>query len=129
MWLKYPFQFAPGGGTAVVTDPAQDLTQQIGLVLSTITGDRVMRPDYGSSVPEYLFETLPAMDDGALADAVGQALATHVPGASVMSVEAAPDWESATLYVIVVFRRRDSVNDEPETVTYNLGRIIAEDAP
>lgn len=53
--LKFPLQVDPKTGKLAMTDEEDDIREAIGIILRTSEGERVMRPDFGSNVMDYLF--------------------------------------------------------------------------
>jgi phage baseplate assembly protein W len=51
----FPLTFDPAGQVAVA-ELEEDVRQSIGIILGTNPGERVMRPDFGAGLDDYLFE-------------------------------------------------------------------------
>ncbi|MBO4913988.1 MAG: GPW/gp25 family protein [Oscillospiraceae bacterium] len=54
--LKFPLQVDPKTGKLAMTEGEDDIREAIGIILRTTVGERVMRPDFGSNVMDYLFQ-------------------------------------------------------------------------
>lgn len=54
--VKFPLQVDPRTGKFSMVGEEEDIRESISIILNTIQGERVMRPEFGSTVMEYLFE-------------------------------------------------------------------------
>ena len=53
--LKFPLQVDPRTGKLALSHYEEDIAEAIGIIIHTSQGERVMRPDFGSNVADYLF--------------------------------------------------------------------------
>ncbi len=53
--LKFPLQVDPKTGKFAVVSEEEDIAEAIGIILNTVQGERVMRPEFGSNVMDYTF--------------------------------------------------------------------------
>ena len=65
--LRFPLQIDPQTGKFAMVSEEDDIAEAIGIILNTVQGERVMRPDFGSNVLDYTFS--------AASDTVRQSLA------------------------------------------------------
>ena len=72
--LKFPLQVDPQTGKIAMVSEEKDIREAIGIILRTSLGERVMRPDFGSTVMEYLFQPVTSGMLLQLADDVRQSL-------------------------------------------------------
>jgi hypothetical protein len=77
----------PGGGIEMVSDSAS-VRQAILLLLSTIPGERVMRPDYGCDIYRLIFSPNDDTTAGLAIHYVRQALERWEPRIQVLRVDA-----------------------------------------
>lgn len=54
--LKFPIQVDQKTGRFVMSEYEEDIREAIRIILRTSVGERVMRPDFGSKLNEYVFE-------------------------------------------------------------------------
>jgi len=102
---------APGGVTltaagrvAMITDD-RAVRQAIILLLTTIPGERVMRPDYGCPLHRLMFSPNDATTAGLAIHYVRQALLRYEPRIEIVSLDArADDIEDARLIVSLEYR-------------------------
>ena len=55
--LRFPLQIDPKTGKVAMVSEEDDIAEAIGIILNTVQGERVMRPDFGSNVLDYTFST------------------------------------------------------------------------
>ena len=53
--LRFPLQIDPKTGKFAMVSAEEDIAEAIGIILRTVQGERVMRPDFGSNVMDYTF--------------------------------------------------------------------------
>jgi hypothetical protein len=53
--LRFPLQIDPKTGKFAMVSEEEDIAEAIGIILNTVQGERVMRPDFGSNVLDYTF--------------------------------------------------------------------------
>ena len=54
--LKFPLQVDPRTGKFAMVSQEEDIQEAIGIILNTMQGERVMRPEFGSDVMDYVFK-------------------------------------------------------------------------
>ena len=55
--IKFPLQIDPKTGKVAMVSEEDDIAEAIGIILNTVQGERVMRPEFGSNVLDYTFST------------------------------------------------------------------------
>ena len=53
--VKFPLQVDPRTGKFAMVSQEEDIREAIGIILNTVQGERVMRPEFGSNVMDYVF--------------------------------------------------------------------------
>ena len=53
--VKFPLQVDPRSGKLAMSEAEEDIREAIRIILHTIRGERVMRPEFGSNVMDYVF--------------------------------------------------------------------------
>jgi phage baseplate assembly protein W len=86
----YPLQFSPHGQIALAKGE-RDIEQSIRIILETIPGERVMRPEFGCRAKELLFAPRNAATEGLMVQYVEQALARWEPRIELLTVGITPD--------------------------------------
>jgi len=99
--MGFPFGFA-GTGRTRVPDEETRLAELVEMLLFTLPGERVMRPDLGTPVTELLFEGLNDALDAALQMAIQGALTQHLAGTLVVR-EVTVNSDDTSIEVNVVY--------------------------
>ena len=96
-------------GAVVHAAHEESIAQAIRIVLGTVKGERVMRPDFGCGIHDLVFERNTAATAGRVTSAVRDALLLHEPRIEVVDVEVEPRGE-AELVITVAYRVRATNN-------------------
>lgn len=96
--LAFPLQISPRGQVSMAVG-ATDIEQSIRIILGTMPGERVMRPEFGCRAWELLFEPNHTVSHGMMSIYVQEALAMWEPRIAVQDVQAyrAPEMHNAML--------------------------------
>jgi hypothetical protein len=86
----FPLQFNPRGQIALASGE-RDIEQSIRIILETVPGERVMRPEFGCRAKELLFAPRNSATEGLLIYYVEQALGRWEPRVEVQSVTVVND--------------------------------------
>ncbi len=87
---KFPVQVDAAGAIAL-SEHEEDIREAIRLVLLTSRGERLMRPEFGGGLHDFVFATMSATNLGAVQAAIRQALLDWEPRAELLGVEVQPD--------------------------------------
>jgi hypothetical protein len=94
-------------GKIALSEFEQDIREAIRLILLTAEGERVMRPDFGAGLNEFVFSTMSATNLGLIQTAVRDALIKWEPRIQVLEVKVAPDaGEIGKLLINIDYRVR-----------------------
>lgn len=97
-------------GSVRLVSGVDEIDAAIRMILSTVPGERVMRPDFGCSMWELLFAPLTAGTLGMVEQAVREALERWEPRIALEKVYAAGDQATGTVHIELAYRIR-STND------------------
>ena len=86
----FPLQFNPRGQIALALGE-RDIEQSIRIVLETVPGERVMRPEFGCQAKQLLFAPKNAATEGLLIRYVEEALTRWEPRVEVVTVNVLDD--------------------------------------
>lgn len=75
----FPPTFEGGGSGAQMVAGEADIEQSLEIILGTIPGERVMRPDFGCNLQEIVFESMSTTLLTYIRDMVERALLYHEP--------------------------------------------------
>jgi phage baseplate assembly protein W len=113
-------QHSPRGGIAMV-DGNDSVRQAIFLLLSTVPGERVMRPDYGCLVHRLVFSPNDDTTAGLAIHYVRQAIKRWEPRVEVLKVDATRSPESPEqLDILLEYRVRANGRVESAGYAFNL---------
>jgi uncharacterized protein len=113
-------QLSPSGGIAMI-EGAASVRQAVFLLLSTIPGERVMRPDYGCDIHRLVFSPNDDTTAGLAIHYVRRALERWEPRIDVLRLDAGRNPESPEqLDLILEYRVRATQQVESLTLTTHL---------
>jgi phage baseplate assembly protein W len=81
----FPMRISPTGGIALVSGE-REIEEAMRLVLATAPGERPMRPEFGCSIHDHVFDELDAATLGEMDRAIRSALARWEPRIEVTAV-------------------------------------------
>jgi len=81
-------------GDIELSSAEDNIRQSVRIIIGTAKGERVMRPDFGCEVHDYVFAAADPATLSMIEDAVEDALVQWEPRIDVERVEAAPDEEN-----------------------------------
>jgi len=105
----FPAGINRNGSVRLVTG-TEEVDAAIRMILSTVPGERVMRPDFGCSMWEQLFAPLTATTLGLIEQAVREALERWEPRIELEAVDAVGEQSTGTVHITVAYRVK-STND------------------
>ena len=97
-WL-FPFSVEPTGAVGMAAGTAK-LEQAMRLILDTYPGERPMRPRFGSTLRDYVFDGASVHKAAEIADVVKDAIEQWEPSVDVAEVDVYPDQERPGLLYI-----------------------------
>ena len=77
--VKFPLQVDPRSGKLAMSSEEEDIREAIQIILNTVRGERVMRPDFGSNVMNYVFAPASSSTRESLAAHVRDTLTLQEP--------------------------------------------------
>ena len=77
--VKFPLQVDPRTGKFAMVSQEEDIQEAIGIILNTMQGERVMRPEFGSDVMDYVFKPSSSTTRESLSRAVRDQLQYQEP--------------------------------------------------
>lgn len=123
--IAFPLHTDEHGRVALARDET-DVEQAIKIILSTIPGERPMRPEFGCAVQDCLFAAIDALTLGQIEHAVRLALDRWEPRIEVQSVEFdLSGVEDGTLLTLVAYTLR--ATSSPRNLVHPFYVIPAED--
>ena len=112
--VGWAFPVRPAAGRLSYARHEDDVEQAIGIILETTRRERVMRPDFGSELRNFVFDANSPVTHRAIEDEVRAALSAWEPRIDVQTVRAYGDAARSEVVMIeidyVVRRNNSSVN-------------------
>lgn len=84
---SFPPEFSEAGGTLRMSSGPLDVAESLRILLSTLPGERAMRPDYGADARDLLFESMDTTTQTLFFDRVRMALVQYEPRIIVDKLE------------------------------------------
>lgn len=110
--MTLPFSFDASGGVSYTIDRNKMWQDRVAIVVATKLEERVMRPAFGSTVPNIVFANL-ALGLSLAKQAIEASFATWLPQLTLISVTGETDDLNNALLIQIVFKYR---NEEEATV-------------
>ncbi|MBD1823544.1 GPW/gp25 family protein [Cyanobacteria bacterium FACHB-DQ100] len=85
--------------------------QSIWMILSTAPGERLMRPDFGCGIHEFVFASMSGETIGEVMSAVSNALITWEPRIDLEAVDVFPDPQQSSQLLIQIHYRVRTTNN------------------
>ena len=98
-------------GNIATSDAERNIEQSILLILGTAPGERVMRPDFGSRIHEYVFHPNNASTASLVAFHAREALVKWEPRIDDVTVQAYPDTGTENVLLVDISYRVIRTND------------------
>ncbi len=114
--LAFPLQFSPRGEIALASGE-HDIEQSIRIVLETIPGERVMRPEFGCRAKELIFAPRNSATEAMLIGYVEDALAQWEPRIDVQDVSIALDPSNDGAWLVQIQYTIKSTHD-PRSIVH-----------
>ncbi len=112
---RFPLDVDGRGGLSL-TRGENDIEEAIIIVLSTAQGERVMRPEFGASIHDFVFAPNNATTAGLIAYHVQEALTRWEPRIQVTGVDVQPDPLDGSRVLINIEDLVKATNDEVNMV-------------
>ena len=80
-----------GAGRIALSEFEEDIREAVRIILLTARGERVMRPDFGTGLHDFVFETMSVTNIGAFQSAIQNALIEWEPRIELLAVNVEAD--------------------------------------
>ena len=84
---QFPPSFDIASRSVEMVDEEEDIRQSLHILLSTSIGERVMQPEYGCNLKDYIFEPLSSSVIGYIKDRVENAILYYEPRIVLENIE------------------------------------------
>ena len=99
-------------GMIEMSEHEEDIKEAIWVILSTSKGERVMRPDFGCGIYEFVFATINTTTIGLIEASVREALTLWEPRIELINVNVATDKAEEGMLLINIDYRVRTTNNE-----------------
>jgi phage baseplate assembly protein W len=111
---SFPPTFRKGENGVEMVDEEEDIKQSLNILLSTIKGERIMVPDYGSNMEELIFEPLTVSFSKRIAVALERAILFYEPRIKTDDIRFRQDTEEGLVelsidYTIIATNSRRNI--------------------
>ncbi|ASS75491.1 baseplate protein [Tumebacillus algifaecis] len=108
---KFPIEVDPTTGRIAMSEHEDDIAEAIRIILWTAKGERVMRPDFGCAIHNYIFETTDPTTISLMEAAVSDAITAWEPRVHEIDVKISlDDNEAGKLHISVSYVVRTTNN-------------------
>ena len=87
---KFPVR-VDGSGRIMFSQFEEDIREAVRIILLTARGERVMRPEFGTGLHTFVFETMSVTNIGTIQAAIQNALVEWEPRIELLAVNVEPD--------------------------------------
>jgi phage baseplate assembly protein W len=99
-------------GDIQMSEYEEDIKEAIWIILATSKGERVMRPDFGSGIYDFVFAPINTATIGLVEESVREALTTYEPRIELLSVEVSTEEaDKGKLLIGINYRVRNTNNE------------------
>lgn len=98
---KFPVEFTLGNNGATLVQHEQDVRESLIILLTTIKGSRLLRPDYGTTVRSLIFEPLDTNTATYISEEIKKAILIHEPRVFVDKIEAVQESLNGTIQLTI----------------------------
>lgn len=76
---SFPVRFSKSGRSARMSEMENDIRESLKILLGTVRGERVMRPDYGTNLYGNVFESMRTSTAARISEDIRRAILFHEP--------------------------------------------------
>lgn len=108
---RFPLNVTPAG-KIMMSEHEEDIKESIRIILSTSKGERVMRPDFGCGIYEFVFATINSTTIGLIEASVREAFTLWEPRIELINVNVATEKAEEGMLLISIDYRVRMTNNE-----------------
>lgn len=108
---KFPVSVDSTGKIAM-SEYEEDIKESIRVILFTLRGERVMQPDFGCSIHDFVFDTLTTTTLGLVESSIHEALTRWEPRINLIEVNVSTDQDQADKMIIDITYLVRTTNSE-----------------
>lgn len=120
--ILVPFSFSRNGGVATTTDPDVEVRQHVEALLRTNPGERVMKPGYGVSLIDYVFDNIQPAELSDMQQKISDGFDAWIPSARLVKLAgvSGPTFGVGDDTAIITLQYTRRFDASPQTVTADI---------
>ena len=103
---SFPPRFSKAAASVDMSSGIQDIEESLEIIFTTILGERIMRPDFGCSLEEQVFEVMNTSRISWLETLITNAIIYHEPRIDADQITVEPDQNNGLLQIGISYRVR-----------------------
>ena len=103
---SFPPTFNRDNSTVEMVSEESDIIQSLEIILSTRPNERIMQPDFGCDLSQYLFEELSQSLITGIRGIISDAILYHEPRIDLNNIDITESQESGLLLISITYRVR-----------------------
>lgn len=112
---KFPLKIDASGKFAL-SRYEEDIKESIRIILGTVPGERIMQPEFGCGIYDYVFSTINISNLALMEEEVKKALTLYEPRIEIIDIKASPDTNKDGLVLIEIEYHIISTNSRQNLV-------------
>ena len=102
--ISMSFKFNPLSGDLITLKNENAIARAVRNIVSTTPGEKLVDPDFGSSVSEILFENVDDITAVSIKDEISSSLANYEPRVELIDVKVDPNFDENQFDVLITYR-------------------------
>lgn len=108
--ISFPFRIDEFGNVATTTDDRKIAADRVRSVIGTAIGERVFRPDFGTTIPSRIFDSIEVVEELIRTD-IGRAFSKYLPTLTLSDITIVYDDRENILEVEIFYQLPSGVDD------------------
>lgn len=99
MGVRFPPEPDPATGRFILNSREEDIRQSIYLILMTMKGERIQRPEFGSQLNRYVFEPMDLTSITMMENEICHTIESQEPRVDSVTADVTPDEKNGKLVI------------------------------
>ncbi len=101
---SFPVRFSSKSSSAAMSEDEKDIRESLEILLGTIKGERVMRPDFGTNIHINIFESLKTSTAARLSEDIRRAILFHEPRVIPEEISFRQESEEGLILILLEYK-------------------------
>lgn len=101
---SFPVRFSSKSSSAAMSEDEKDIRESLEILLGTIKGERVMRPDFGTNIHINIFESLKTSMAARLSEDIRRAILFHEPRVIPEEISFRQESEEGLILILLEYK-------------------------